>query len=365
MNPQPSAIQGSQARSKSPAITGEECNEFFAWAEMEHSRRTMSVAEAAVLLGIDIPTALKLIDDGTLCASVDVVTGDWLVKTACVRAQLADTVSLATSYGGSENEDELLNHMASSPKLAVVEQNRYGEEVEEHLHGSRVAQDLLDALPVMPGIEFELQPNSQAVPEFIHCDEVVSEMLEHLFRTNSEITALERAIEVPSDKLTTITQETATVEPLAVPSESIQNSPVSAKVADSVDKTLDRAAITAKNIESLMDSLDFANVRLEGSMYRVGYLEAQLSSLELQLELMNEYRNRAAKAILADRENDILKEKIAELETTNNDMHEHLVALDEHLVQAHLAIGRIEQTWWYRLFSWLFNFKPFENLNRG
>ena len=190
-------------------------------------------------------------------------------------------------------------------------------------------------------------------------------MLEHLFRTNSEITALERAIEVPSDKLTTITQETATVEPLAVPSESIQNSPVSAKVADSVDKTLDRAAITAKNIESLMDSLDFANVRLEGSMYRVGYLEAQLSSLELQLELMNEYRNRAAKAILADRENDILKEKIAELETTNNDMHEHLVALDEHLVQAHLAIGRIEQTWWYRLFSWLFNFKPFENLNRG
>ena len=344
MNPQPSAIQGSQARSKSPAITGEECNEFFAWAEMEHSRRTMSLEEASVLLGIDVSTALKLIDDGTLCATVDDFTGAWLVKTACVRAQLADTVSLATSHGGGENEDGSINHVISLPKLTVVEPIRYDEEVEEHVHGSNAALDLLDALPVMPGIEFDLQPNDQAVPEFIHCDEVVSEMLEHLFRTNSEITALERALEAPVPVSAAYSPLPAMVEPPAVPDNAAPQSPVSSNIAEAIDKTLDRAAITAKNIESLMDSLDFANVRLEGSMYRVGYLEAQLSSLEQQLELMNEYRNRAARAILADRENDILKEKVVELETKNTDMHEHLVALDEHLVQAHLAIGRIEQT---------------------
>jgi len=69
----------------------------------------------------------------------------------------------------------------------------------------------------------------------------------------------------------------------------------------------ERDQITSKNVATLLDSLDFANIRLEGAMYRVGYLEAQVESLHEQLKVLPELRTRAARAILTDRENDILK----------------------------------------------------------
>ncbi len=105
-----------------------------------------------------------------------------------------------------------------------------------------------------------------------------------------------------------------------------------------------------------MDSLDFANVRLEGSMYRIGYLEAQVHSMEEQIALMNEYRNRAAMAILKDRENDILREKMVGLETKSATLENQVAILEENLTNANVLLARIEQTWWYRVCAWLFRF---------
>lgn len=281
----------------------------------------MSIEEAALLLGIAVEDALTMIDAGTLCASVDDSTGEWLVKTACVRAQLAETVPLATGNGGDEAAGDQVIKISSGRKVAAFHFEETDLELDNHTHGSST----LDRQ---------------------ECEEIVAEMLEHIFQQEVETPPAALPVQTPAPM-----PEVVSTPPAPVAPEPEQQ------------KSFDRAEITARNVQALLDSLDFANVRLEGSMYRVGYLEAQVSSLEEQLELMNEYRNRAAKSILIDRENDLLKEKVAGLETQNSDMQEHLTALDEHLVQAHMAISRIEKTWWYRLFSWLFQFKPFERLN--
>lgn len=102
--------------------------------------------------------------------------------------------------------------------------------------------------------------------------------------------------------------------------------------------TLDRADATAKSVESILDSLDFANVRLEGAMYRIGYLEAQVDSLQEQLKVLPEFRARVANAILTDRENDILREIVAE--------HE------QKLESANKMLEKFQQSKAIRFWSW-------------
>jgi hypothetical protein len=254
---------------------------FFAWADVESRNNTMSVGEAASLLGVSVQAAIDMINEGILCASVDATTGEHLFKTACVRAQLADSVSLSDQPGfnGLIPATEHLEEGAMDPLQINTTELDVVFRPEQHLLHELAAETIVGQLLPSP------EPEKEVKPPF------------------------------------------------------------------------DRAAITAKNIEALMDSLDFANVRLEGSMYRIGYLEAQVNSLEEQLTVLNEFRARAARAILTERENVILKEKVEILESRIRILERGVDILDGNLVHANSLLMRIEQTWWYRLCSWLFRFK--------
>src|SRR5580658_10455852 len=89
-------------------------DEFFSWSEVEQRRDTMSLDEASALLGVDLERAEGMIADQSLCASRDEDTGAWLVKTACVRAQLAEAESESTESGArhlSTFNSELVDHL--------------------------------------------------------------------------------------------------------------------------------------------------------------------------------------------------------------------------------------------------------------
>jgi hypothetical protein len=254
------------------------CDEFFAWADVESRKDTMSVNEAASLLGVSVQAAIDMINEGVLCAVVDATTGEHLVKTACVRAQLADTVPLSDRPGFIRPPDHLEERAMEPLKINQTELDAIFRP-EQHLLHELAAETIVGTLMPAP------KPEKEEKPAF------------------------------------------------------------------------DRAAITAKNIEALMDSLDFANVRLEGSMYRIGYLEAQINSFEEQLTVLNEFRARAAKAILTERENVILTDKVEILESRIRILERGVDILDANLVHANTLLMRIEQTWWYKLCSWLFRFK--------
>lgn len=101
-----------------------------------------------------------------------------------------------------------------------------------------------------------------------------------------------------------------------------------------------RADTTAKHVGDVLESLDFAAVRLEGAMYRIGYLESQVDSMQEQLKVLGEFRARAAKAILIERENHMLLESISEYEAELKETHDLLERLNK------------SRTW--QFFRWLF-----------
>ena len=101
---------------------------------------------------------------------------------------------------------------------------------------------------------------------------------------------------------------------------------------------IDRAEITNKNLESVLENLDFSSVRLEGAMYRIGYLEAKLDDLQKELEIMPELRTKWAKSLILERENEEYKDTIAKRE------HE--------LLEVHQVLDKIKESWWCRAWCW-------------
>lgn len=245
----------------------EVCDQLFSWSDVDNRTDTMSLPEAASLLGIELTDAETMIAEDNLCATKDETTKEWLVKIACVRAQLA-----------GEDEDTA-------------------------------------------GTE-------------LHAD-----------ATDTATASGDRPAEVPFSDASAHHHATRDGETSA-PAEGFS-----------------RQSVTRKNIEALMDSLDFANVRLEGSMYRIGYLEAQVASLQEQLKVLPEFRSKAAQAILIDRENDILEEEIAEQRARNDLLLEGNVRLATELQNAHdeldklhASVDALERAWWWAFVSWFFGF---------
>ncbi|CAN5632721.1 hypothetical protein BH10CYA1_BH10CYA1_45200 [soil metagenome] len=93
--------------------------------------------------------------------------------------------------------------------------------------------------------------------------------------------------------------------------------------------SLNRTETTAKHVGDVLESLDFAAVRLEGAMYRIGYLESQVDNMTEQLKVLPEFRARAAKAILTERENRVLIEAISEYESELKETHQLLEKLSK------------------------------------
>jgi hypothetical protein len=110
------------------------------------------------------------------------------------------------------------------------------------------------------------------------------------------------------------------------------------KVSKAYIRGIDRAEITNKNLESVLENLDFSSVRLEGAMYRIGYLEAKLDNLQKELEIMPELRSKWAKSLILERENEEYKETIARRE------HE--------LLEVHQMLDKIKESWWCRAWCW-------------
>jgi hypothetical protein len=101
---------------------------------------------------------------------------------------------------------------------------------------------------------------------------------------------------------------------------------------------IDRAEITNKSLESVLENLDFSSVRLEGAMYRIGYLEAKLDDLQKELQIMPELRAKWAKSLILERENEEYRETIAKRE------HE--------LLEVHQTLDKIKESWWCRAWCW-------------
>jgi hypothetical protein len=101
---------------------------------------------------------------------------------------------------------------------------------------------------------------------------------------------------------------------------------------------IDRAEITNKNLQSVLENLDFSSVRLEGAMYRIGYLEAKLDGLQKELLVMPELRTKWAKSLILERENEEYRDTIAKRE------HE--------LLEVHQMLDKIKESWWCRAWCW-------------
>jgi hypothetical protein len=101
---------------------------------------------------------------------------------------------------------------------------------------------------------------------------------------------------------------------------------------------IDRNQITNKNLESVLENLDFTSVRLEGAMYRIGYLEAKLDDQNKEIQTMPELRAKWAKSLILERENEEYKETIARRE------HE--------LLEIHQVLDKIKESWWCRAWCW-------------
>jgi hypothetical protein len=102
---------------------------------------------------------------------------------------------------------------------------------------------------------------------------------------------------------------------------------------------IDRFEITNKNLHSVLENLDFTSVRLEGSMHRIGYLEAKLEDLQKELSILPELRSKWAKSLILERENEEYKETIAKRE--------------RELLELHQFVDKIKQSFWCRFWCWL------------
>ena len=108
-------------------------------------------------------------------------------------------------------------------------------------------------------------------------------------------------------------------------------------------KGFDRAAITARNVQSIIASLESANSRLESVMFRAGYLESKVENLEEKLKDMPELRTKAARSIIFEKENADLKATIAKQEL--------------ELIEVHQVLDRLRESWWWRTWSWVLGMK--------
>ncbi len=125
-------------------------------------------------------------------------------------------------------------------------------------------------------------------------------------------------------------------------------------------KGINRAEITNKNIEAVLENLDFTSVRLEGAMYRIGYLEAKVDDLQTELQIMPELRAKWAKSLILERECEDLKADVAErLETIEEHKltiaeYKDTIARREHeLLELHQFIDKLKESWWCRMWCWV------------
>lgn len=128
----------------------------------------------------------------------------------------------------------------------------------------------------------------------------------------------------------------------------------------------DRQAITGQNMDKMIEQLNFTSDRLQGAMHRIGYLESQVETYEGQLSFMPDFRAKAARCIILEKENQELK---AVIEHRNRQILKREQLLDErseqvsileklcaayrkHLTMVEHDLSVLENSGWVRFCSW-------------
>jgi hypothetical protein len=250
----------------------------------------LTVEQASKILGVSEERVKELIENDTLCCSDTDENDEPRLSAACVRAQ------------------------AGKSKLEFV------QEIKRLIAGE----------------------NNKKRKATVDMPADADVCLQELFDASSPFGAIKPAADA---KVLISESERSHVSPLQ---QQVSQSQANAELISSVKtgpnsrgmhvRGIDRAEITNKNLESVLENLDFSSVRLEGAMYRIGYLEAKLDDLQKELEIMPELRTKWAKSLILERENEEYKETIAKRE------HE--------LLEVHQMLDKIKESWWCRAWCW-------------
>lgn len=128
----------------------------------------------------------------------------------------------------------------------------------------------------------------------------------------------------------------------------------------------EREALTQVNVARILEQLEFTSERLQGAMHRIGYLESQSEAMQDQLAFLPDFRARAARAIVLERQNwelkDIIEQRNLQLvkrERMLADKNEQISILEKllaahrkHLDMVEKDLEALENNPWVRFWAW-------------
>lgn len=244
-------------------------------AESHHNGATsissiLSASEACNLLGISQEQLQQKIDEGNICATKGSVTGMWLIDGACVKSMLRQSESK------KHNEQEI----PAEPQVHRLE-----------------ASELSDVL--------------FADDSPIDCSVTATEAVEYLDMAPPHDHSNFGSLLPPISPV---------IKPIAI----------NARPAEGY---FNRQIVSARTLQELLEGLEFTHERLQGAMYRIGFLENQVENLEERVKTLNEFRARAARSLIVEKENRELKAALNKLDEKLTDKDE-LVERKEDEIEA-------------------------------
>jgi hypothetical protein len=281
-------LSASEQASATIAVQAEETS----IADEAYEVEQLTVEQASKILGVSEEQVKVLIKNDTLCCSDKDKNDEPRLSAACVRAQ------------------------AGKSKLEFV------QEIKRLIAGE----------------------NNKKRKTSVDMPANADVSLQELFDRSSRFGAI-KSVDLSAHNVPNVPKTSAALELTA--SETALTNPASANAGSANEASsnrqtnvrgIDRADITNKNLESVLENLDFSSVRLEGAMYRIGYLEAKLDDLQKELQILPELRTKWAKSLILERENEEYRETIAKRE------HE--------LLEVHQMLDKIKESWWCRAWCW-------------
>ncbi len=127
-----------------------------------------------------------------------------------------------------------------------------------------------------------------------------------------------------------------------------------------------RTAITSENLDKLISQLNLSTDRLQGAMHRIGFLESQIESMESQLAFMPDFRAKAARCIVLEKENQELKaviehrnKQLVKREQLLDERNQQIAILEKiiaaykkHLNMVEKDLHKLEGSAWMRFCAW-------------
>lgn len=113
-----------------------------------------------------------------------------------------------------------------------------------------------------------------------------------------------------------------------------------------VIEILEKQDLSARNLAVVLESLDFANDRLQTAMHRIGYLEGTVEGLKERVKELPELKVIAFKYPLLERENRELKTILLERDT-------QLAQSEAELRHNNLILDKVKASWWCRFWAWM------------